>query len=174
VGGRVLAALAVPTAFVVLVLSGLLDFMTMKNDYPRYAIGDSPAVEWIEDHTSCNAVFLTAFGDPYTIPTLAGRPVYVGGFATWAPEMGYDVGSRQKVMVSVYSAPDRATACARLRGTGVDYVQVSPSEEQPDRFPLNAELFPGEFVRAFSGGGISYYDVKASCGPAAVVAPRDR
>jgi hypothetical protein len=97
--------------------------MTLKNDYPRYAIGDSPAVKWIEAHTSRNAVFLTAFGDPYTVPTLAGRPVYVGGFVTWAPEMGYDVESRQKVMVNVYSAPNRATACAWLRGAGVDYIR---------------------------------------------------
>lgn len=174
VGGRVLAAVIVPAAFVVLVLSGLLDFMTLKNDYSRYTIGDTPALGWIEGHTSRNAVFLTAFGDPYTVPTLAGRAVYVGGFSTWAPQMGYDTESRQKVMVSIYSAPDRATACARLRGTGVDYIQVSSSEMQASRFPLNAELFRSEFVLAFSDGSISYYDVNASCGSAGVPAPNGR
>jgi hypothetical protein len=43
-----------------------------------------------------------------------------------------------------------------------------------DRFPLNVELFRDEFVRAFSDGSISYYDVDASCGSAGVAAPSDR
>jgi hypothetical protein len=163
--GRGIAVAVVPAALVVLVLSGLLDFMTLKND-PRYAVfGDSqPAIAWIEHHTSRDSVFLTAYGDVYTTPTLAGRSVYLGGFSIWAADLGYDTTSREHRIASIYSAPDRATACERLRGTGVDYIQVGDSETQADRFPQrNPRLFPGDFVRAYTDNHVSYYDVKASC-----------
>jgi len=167
--GRGIAVAVVPAALVVLLLSGLLDFMTLKND-PRYAVfGDQPAIDWIEHHTSRESVFLTAYGDVYTLPTLAGRSVYLGGFSIWAADLGYDTTSREHRIASIYSAPDRATACERLLGTGVDYIQVGDSETQPDRFPQrNPDLFPGSFVGAFTDGHISYYDVKASCRTATI------
>lgn len=165
VAGRALAVLVVPAACVVLVLSGLLDFMTLKND-PRYEVfdGSQRAISWIEQHTPRNAVFLTAYGDVYTLPTLAGRSVYLGGFSIWVPGMGYDDVSRQQTITSIYQSPDLATACRRLRGTGVDYIQVGNSELQGGHFVLNTSLFPSEFVRAYSDNAVSYYDVNASCG----------
>lgn len=165
VAGRAVAVAIVPAACVGLVLSGLLDFMTLKND-PRYGVfvGWQPAISWIEYHTNRNAVFLTAYGDTYTVPTLAGRRVYLGGFSIWASGMGYDDVSRQKTIVSIYAAPDRATACDLLRRTGADYIQVGNSEQPRDGFPANAHLFPGSFVRVYSDRVASYYDVKASCG----------
>lgn len=170
--GRGIAVAVVPAACAVLVLSGLLDFMTLKND-PRYAVfGDSqPAISWIEDNTSRDSVFLTAHGDVYTVPTLAGRSVYLGGFSTWTAIMGYDNVSRERRIASIYAAPDRATACARMRGTGVDYIQVGAAETSNERFPQrNPDLFPGDFVRVYSDPHVSYYDVGTSCAPGTVTA----
>jgi hypothetical protein len=163
--GRGIAVAVIPVAFLFLVLSGLLDFMTLKND-PRYGVfGDAqPAISWIEQHTSRNSVFLTAYGDVYTVPTLAGRSVYLGGFSIWTNTIGYDDVSREQRITSIYEAPDLAVACERLRGTGVDYIQVGDGEKQADRFPhRNPALFPGDFVRVYSDAHVSYYDVSASC-----------
>jgi hypothetical protein len=162
--GRVIAVGLVPAACVALVLSGFFNFMTLKND-PRYEVfGDSqPAISWIEQNTARNAVFLTAYGDVYTTPTLAGRSVYLGGFDIWVPDMGYDNVTRQKTITGIYQAPNLAVACQRLRGTGVDYIQVGNSELQSGRFRLTTSLFPGEFVRVYSDNHVSYYDVDASC-----------
>ncbi len=168
VPSRVAAAVAVPVLAVLMVLSGLLDVMTLKND-PRYEVfGDNrSAIAWIEKSTRSDAVFLTAYGDPYTVPTLAGRRVYLGGFTGWAAGFGYDTAPREATIQAVYSAPDRAGACAALGGTGVDYVQVGSGETEATRFPRrNPSLFPGEFVTAWSGSGVTYYDVAASCGSA--------
>lgn len=164
VTGRVLTVGLVPVVCVILVLSGFFNFMTLKND-PRYEVfGDAqPAINWIERNTPRNAAFLTAYGDVYTTPTLAGRPVYLGGFDIWAPGMGYDTVSRQKVIASIYQSPNLTTACQRLRGTGVDYIQVGDSELRSGRFRISTGLFPGEFVRVYSDNHVSYYDVKASC-----------
>jgi hypothetical protein len=163
--GRGIAVVVIPATCLFLVLSGLLNFMTLKND-PRYAVfGDAqPAISWIEAHTSRDSVFLTAYGDVYTVPTLAGRSVYLGGFSIWTDTIGYDDVSREQRIASIYDAPDRQVACARLRGTGVDYIQVGDGEKQADRFPhRNAALFPGDFVRVYSDAHVSYYDVRASC-----------
>jgi len=163
--GRVLAAVLVPAMCVVLVLSGLIDFMTLKND-PRYDVfGDATAaIAWMEGHTRRDAVFLTSHGDPYTVPTLAGRSVYVGGFDFWQQVMGYDHVPREERVAAVYQAPDRAAVCALLAGTGVDYIQMSAGENNTDRFPrLNTTLFPGDFVRAYADARYAYYDVHASC-----------
>jgi hypothetical protein len=168
----VLAIGIIPTASAVLVLSGLLNLMTLKND-PRYPVfGDSqPAISWIEHHTSRNAVFLTAYDDVYTVPTLAGRTVYLGGFSIWAPGMGYDDTPRQKTIASIYTAPNQTTACEHLRGTGVDYIQVSDPELNNDHFHTNNKLFPGHFIRVFTDGHITYYDAKASCTSNPTTAP---
>jgi hypothetical protein len=163
--GRAFAVAVIPVACVVLVLSGLLDFMTLKND-PRFGVfGDSQsAINWIEDNTSRDSVFLTAYGDVYTIPTLAGRSVYLGGFSGWSENMGYNNTSRERTIASIYSAPSREEACTRLHGIGVDYIQVGDGEKNADRFPhRNPDLFPGDFVRVYSDPHFSYYDVKASC-----------
>ncbi|HEX4102213.1 MAG TPA: hypothetical protein VHY21_17005 [Pseudonocardiaceae bacterium] len=170
--GRGIAVAVIPATCLFLVLSGLLDFMTVKND-PRYAVfGDAqPAISWIEHHTSRNSVFLTAYGDVYTIPTLAGRPVYLGGFSYWAESMGYDNVSREHRIASIYDAPDQAAVCTRLRGTGIAYIQVSDGETRADRFPQrNPHLFPGGFVRVYSDAHVSYYDVGKSCRTSTVTA----
>ncbi|PZS18120.1 MAG: hypothetical protein DLM60_12580 [Pseudonocardiales bacterium] len=164
--GRGIAVAVVPAACIVLVLSGLLDFMTLKND-SRFGVFGSdwqPAISWIENNTSRDSVFLTAYDDVYTIPTLAGRSVYFGGFSGWSEGMGYDIMSRERRIASIYSAPDQAAACERMRGTGVDYIQVGDGETKPDRFPQrNPHLFPGNFIRVYSDAHFSYYDVRASC-----------
>ncbi|MGH3786623.1 MAG: hypothetical protein ACRDRG_08740 [Pseudonocardiaceae bacterium] len=161
--GRATAIAVTPVAGVVLVFSGLLDFMTLKND-THFAVFWEPAVSWIKDNTSRDSVFLTAYGDVYTLPTLAGRSVYFGGFSGWSEAMGYHTMSRERTIASIYAAPDRATACERMRGTGVDYIQVGDGEKKADRFPhRNPDLFPGDFVRVYSDAHFAYYDVRASC-----------
>ncbi|MGH3781265.1 MAG: hypothetical protein ACRDRO_11745 [Pseudonocardiaceae bacterium] len=172
--GRCIAVAIIPAACVVLVLSGLLDFMTIKNDTQFAVFGDSqPAINWIEDNTSRDSVFLTAYDDVYTIPTLAGRSVYFGGFSGWSDGMGYDIMSRERRIASIYSAPDQVAACERMRGTGVDYIQVGDGETKPDRFPQrNPHLFPGNFVRVYSDSHFSYYDARASCKTGTITAGR--
>jgi hypothetical protein len=138
--------------------------MTLKND-PRYEVfGDrSNAIAWIRGHTDPRAVFLTAYGEVYTTPTLAGRRVYLGGFEPWTAIMGYDNKPRERRIAQVYGAPDLAAACELLRGTGVDYIEVGYPELQTTQYTPNRTLFPGDFTSVYSDGHFAYYDVAASC-----------
>jgi hypothetical protein len=164
---RVARPAAVATAVlasVLLLASGVLDYLTLKNDSRHQVVGDrSGAVTWIRDSTAPDATFLTAFGEVYTAPTLAGRGVYLAGFRPWAAVMGYDAEARENRIAAFYGAPDHAAACRELEGTGVDYVEVGAPELKSQAFRVNAALFPGRFQVAYSDVAYTYYDVRASC-----------
>ncbi|GAA0613354.1 hypothetical protein GCM10009547_14060 [Sporichthya brevicatena] len=161
---RPAAMVAAGLAGVLLLASGVLDYLTLKND-PRYeVVGDrAAALEWIRERTAPDAVFLTAFGEVYTTPTLAGRKVYLAGFRPWAEIMGYDHLPREQRIAAVYGAADRAAACRALAGTGVDYVEVGPAELGTTAFDANPDLFPGDFVEVYRDEVYAFYDVARSC-----------
>jgi hypothetical protein len=167
---RVAGYAIVPVAFLFLVLSGLLDFMTIKNDWEVPVFGDNqPAVDWIDKNTEPDSVFLTAWGELYTAPTLAGRSVFLG-YDPWASSAGYDVGPRIQVIGAIYGAQAKDAACGLLTDNDIDYVLIGPAERSGNRFALNEALFRDSFVAAGSAPAgaaqIDVYDVAASCAAA--------
>jgi hypothetical protein len=174
IDGRVVSYAAravVPVVFVFLVLSGLLDFMTIKNDFKVAVFGDKePAIEWIDENLPRDAVFLTTYGELYIAPNLAGRGVYLG-YDSWVASAGYDAETRRQRTAEMYNAPDRTTACGLLLQEEIDYVQIGPQERDSGRFPLNSGLFERDFAAAGTvgegGARVTYYDVAASCGDSA-------
>jgi uncharacterized membrane protein len=143
----------------------------VKND-PRYGVfaGQEDAIEWIQDETSRDAMFLTAYGDPYTTPGLAGRPLFWGGFEPWTIDKGHDVEGRQAIIQQIYGAASKDEACRLLLENDIAYVQIGGSERSGGKFTTNTQLFESQFVPAYSqdAGPLVYYDVAASCAPAAV------
>jgi hypothetical protein len=169
-------ALALCTiAFAVLVASGLVDFMTVKNDFKVRVFGDPPepeAIQWINDNTPKDAVFLTDWDQLYTVPTLAGRGVFLG-YSPWAGSAGYDVQPRVKTIVEIYTAQSKTSACSLLTSNQIDYVMISAAERGGSHFQLNEALFKDQFTLAGaipSGDAFTVYDVQKSCGSAAVSA----
>jgi hypothetical protein len=163
-------------AFGVLVASGIVDFMTVKNDFKVRVFGDPPepeAIQWINDNTPKDAVFLTDWDQLYTVPTLAGRGVFLG-YSPWAGSAGYDVPPRVKTIVEIYTAQSKTTACSLLTGNEIDYVMISAAERGGTHFQLNEALFNDQFTLAgaipLGGDAFTVYDVQKSCGSAAVSA----
>ena len=115
-------------AFAFLVVSGLVDFMTVKNDFKVRVFGDPPepeAIQWINDNTPKDAVFLTDSGPALHRPD-AGRPERVPGLLSWARSAGYDVTPRAEVIPQIYAATDKAKACSLLTQNDIDYVDDRP------------------------------------------------
>jgi hypothetical protein len=163
---RTVAAVVLAGAFIVLVFSGVMDFMVIKND-ARYQVFDKPeAIEWVGNNTPKRALFLTAYGDLYTTPTLAGRRVFLG-YQPWAGSAGYDVEPRQQVANEIYGATSKDVACALLLANDIDIVQVGPAERSGGRFGIDEGMWESEFtalgVLPFPDGNLSYYDVERSC-----------
>jgi hypothetical protein len=169
---NVAAAAAMPVIFLFLVLSGIIDFMVLKND-PRFEVFGNRAnsIEWIQGNTAGDARFLTVYGETYTTPALAGRGVFWGGFEPWTTDKGHDVEERRALIQQMYGTGDKAEACRLLLENQIDYVQVGPPERTTDKFPVNAALYDGQFVRVYdemlSDGEMVYFDVAQSCSPVA-------
>ena len=157
---------AIPAVFLFLVLSGIIDFMVIKND-PRFTVfGNREAeIEWIRDNTRHDAVFLVS-PDLYATPSLAGRRLFLG-YVPWAGGAGYDVAPREKTVRDIYGAASKVEACRLLTAHGIDFVQVGPGEANNRGLQLNDGLFARDFVVAFntqaSDGPIALYDVEKSC-----------
>jgi hypothetical protein len=156
--------------FFFLVASGLVDFMTIKNDFEVSVFGDQgqpEAEEWIVHNTPKDSVFLTTWGELYTVPTLSGRGVYLG-YDPWASSAGYDVVPREQRITQIYSAQSKDAACALLTTSDIDYVFIGPQERSGQRFQLNEALFKDQFtlVKDITSGNASYdvYSVEQSCG----------
>lgn len=182
IDGRVVSYTAkavVPIVFFFLVFSGLLDFMTIKNDFKVAVYGErQPSIDWIDENLPRDAVFLTVWGDLYTSPTMAGRRVYLG-YDPWVGSAGYDANTRKDREAQMYGATDKASACTLLTQEGIDYVEIGHDERQKaSTLNLNEGLYVTNFTVAGSveeqrGGQpetVTYYDVAASCSDAAVTA----
>jgi hypothetical protein len=165
----------VPFVFVVLVLSGLIDFMTVKND-PLFTVFDKPeAIEWVEDNTPGDARFLTTYGDLYTTPALAGRRLYLG-YEPWVSSAGYEPAPRIETLRLIYGAGSKDDACRLLLEHNLDYVQLGPQERNAangGRFVLNEPMWTSSFTPVYTGqfndGELFYYDVAESCGTGSAV-----
>ena len=172
---RTLGLAAIPVVFAFLVLSGIIDFMVLRND-PRFVVfGDrSTAIEWIQENTDHDARFLTAFGETYTTPALAGRGVFWGGFEPWTIDKGHDIDGRRALIQEMYGSDSKQEACRLLVDNEIDYVQIGAPERSGNRFPVNVSLFENEFAKIYSevlhDAELSYYDVAASCGADSAVA----
>ncbi len=139
--------------------------------------GDPPeaeAIRWIQDNTPKDAVFLTNWEDLYTVPTLAGRGVFLG-YSPWVGSAGYEVAPRQQTITQIYSAADKTTACSLLQQNQINYVMISLSERSGNHFKLNETLFKNQFKLAGAipqgSDAFTVYDVKQSCGSVVSAAP---
>jgi hypothetical protein len=167
-GLRWVGPLALVIALPLLISSGLIDVMVIKNRAEKQlevAGALEPAVQWVAEETPADAIFLTApyFYEP---PNVAGRGLYLGvpGFAEVT---GYDWETRLAFTGAIYSAMDIETACAFLVRTPITYVQVGPDELHPAaRAPANPDLWeqlPPTHTIDTSQGPVRYFRVADLC-----------
>lgn len=160
--------IAVVLVGVFLTASGVVDLMTVKNDFMTSVFGDparKEAIAWIADETPKRSTFLTDYDQLYTAPTLAGRRVLLG-YTPWAGGAGYDVEPRKPIVSEIYSTSDRGRACQLLKENGIEYVVVGPDERASTRFQLNTTLFSQLTpVKVFGADAtqVSIYAVAANC-----------
>jgi len=110
--------------FVLLISSGILNLMAVKNDYQAY-FSDGP--QWIKKNTAPDAIFLTT-RSLYDPATLAGRFTYVGP-SYYLEVMGIDYQEREQFATDFYKDPQLLAQEARERG--IDYVIFSDGSIHP-------------------------------------------
>lgn len=164
---RYLGAAVAPVVLFFLVLSGIIDFMVIKND-PRFIVFGprESTIDWIKENTDTDAVFLTA-PQLYVQPSMAGRRLFLG-FTQFADGAGYEVGPRTETANAIYDASLKQEACELLLANEIDFIEIGPLELDGS-MAVNESLFAREFEAAFaadtSEGPVALYDVGESCLP---------
>ncbi len=117
-------------SFVILIFSGILNLMAVKNDY-QYIVADAPTnpfIEWIRRSTDKRAVFLS-WEEQYDPVTLAGRRTYIG-HSYYTMVMGYDTQERKSFTKFVYEATS-IDAFKSAKDRGIQYI-VIPNTKTPN------------------------------------------
>lgn len=110
-----------------LILSGVIDFFPILNDYKGSIPDRSEDVRFFLTHTKptdgiANSTWF------YHPASLAGRAMYSGyTYFTWS--YGYDQGGRERSLESVYRASDQSELCQRLQESHIAYVELNPNPE---------------------------------------------
>lgn len=146
-------------------LAGIVEIPAVKNvghiDLPDVA--NEPVQKWIQENTDPHAVFLTPVR-LYHPAGLAGRLAMVG-WGYFAESAGYRKGLRGEVVRALFSPPTKEEFCARIRGQGIDYVEVEPADNSAG-LPVDVTFFAMHFTPVFENDSHlreRIYDVRQMC-----------
>lgn len=148
--------------FILLTLSGIIDFFAIKND-KIYKLEDHPKnadVNWVVSNTPRNAVFLNS---TYLYPaaSIAGRKAFMG-WPYFAWSQGYNTQKRTDEIKSILREKEKKVVCEYLTKNKIDFVALDrPSEDFP--FDLNdwKQNFLADYINPQTG--LTIFDVKGSC-----------
>ena len=140
-----------------LTFTGLFEFIifSRKNTNERSILYyyEDEIMNWIWDNADKEDIFLTAnyfltFGGYGNSMVLSGAQLYNGWeYFSWSA--GYDVGERDALEISIYSAIDREHLYADVEKAGVDYIVVDVFNRESDMYYLNEELIASSYEEVF-------------------------
>ena len=140
-----------------LTITGFFEFIifSRKNTNERsiaYSYEDD-IMRWIWDNTDKDDIFLTAnyfltFGGYGNSMVLSGAQLYNGWeYFSWSA--GYDVGERDDLEISIYSASDKESLYADVEKAGVDYIVIDRFNRDSDMYELNEALIKSSYLEVF-------------------------
>src|SRR3989344_282090 len=149
--------------FVIMILSGIIDFFPIKNDLYMKVV-DYPKNEdtkWIVENTPKDALFLNAsyFNNPASI---AGRKIFLGWpYFPWS--LGYDTYKRDALRKSLFGQDNLAYVCSIIREYDIDYIHTE-NRTGDDEF-INHDFFERNFQKVYNNKEtlFSIYSVKPTC-----------
>ncbi len=156
---------ALPVLLIPLILSGVLDFIAVANDWTA-AVKDiqaDPVADWFYKNTSKDTVILNS-SFLYHPASIAGRKVFLGWpyFITTA---GYDFEGRKQIMSTVYQSQDPKTFCPLLKQNNIEAITVQDTKSDSNLIPMDPEYFAKNFKSAFVSpdGSVSIYKTTDLC-----------
>lgn len=146
----------------ILVLSGAIDFMVVKNDVSG-SIADvtaDPRASWIATNTPRDAVFLDS-SYLYHPASMAGRSIFLGWpYFPWSE--GYK-GDRMNTMKTMYESRDPGIFCPILRENNISYVTVEDTHGNPNLPQIDEAYFRGTFRALFQTDDYAIFGVADMC-----------
>lgn len=148
--GKVGAIVSV-VMIVLLSLSGIINFMVIKNDfqYPVADYGASDFMRWIRDETDSKSVFLS-YQDIFDPIALAGRKTYFGFYGAKAyPE-------RSAVAKSIYEA----TSSVALHNNSINYVVLPKWKKDDFHYAIDERYFRSQLPVAYEDDRHVVFDAR--------------
>ena len=136
----------------ILTLSGIIDFMVIKND-GKGAISWDEKVAWIVTNTPRDATFLNS-SYLYHPASLAGRSIFLGWpYFAWSE--GYE-SDRMRIMKTLYESRDPGVFCPILSQYSIEYVTVEEVKNDPNMPTIDLSYFQTNFQPAFTSHDSNY------------------
>lgn len=149
--------------FIFLILSGIIDFFVIKNDYyiKLLDIPNNKDAQFIHTNLPRDTVILnsTWFYHPASI---AGRKIYNGyAFFTWSA--GYDTYKRESIVKEIYQSNNRNIICSLLKKEQISYVDINTSPEEFIKPISHLWLTLSDPLYDNKETGFKLYDVNSIC-----------
>ena len=146
-----------------LTFTGFIDFFAFKNDsyLTLKDVSVDPDIQFFLKHSDPHAVVANSnwFFHP---ASLAGRAIFSGyTYFTWSH--GYDQTKRENELISIYRAPDQATACNLLKAYGIAFLELKDNPEE--YLKPNFDLWRDSFIPVYQNPTTSLriYSTAQSC-----------
>lgn len=152
----------VVVVFLLLTLSGILDFFPIFND-TKIVLADYPNnkdISWIIKNTKPDSIFLNT-QYLYDNASLAGRKIFLG-WPYFAWSQGYDTTSRDNLRKTLLSTSDLKIFCEGSLKNGIDYAELNLNSQDA---VVNKPFFDKNFPVAYHDDITRYYvyRIKVGC-----------
>ena len=149
----------------VMTITGIYDFRTVRQrNLPAYDLVfsmEDPLVEWIDENTDSQDIFLTA---PYALSrAVLGGAMLFEGHAYYPMTAGYDTDTRYQLMRQMFEAESQSELIRLIEENKIDYVIIDIDTRQSEEFDLNERVFEETFESVYTEGSgdwkLTVYDV---------------
>lgn len=149
--------------FIFLTLSGVIDFMPIKNDFkiPLTDIPDNKDALFIKEHIPSKDVILNS-NFLYDPSSIAGRKIYYG-YSYFAWSYGYNTNNREKTFFRIFRTKTKNSACLLFKENNISYIELNNNPSPPISF--DSDFWQKNFKKIYTNpiNGTTIYDVKQSC-----------
>jgi hypothetical protein len=145
----------VVTLFPFLILSGVMDFMVIKNDYlfPVPNTEKTGAVLWITENTKKDAIFVS-YRDIFDPVLLAGRRTYYGFFRQlYIVSLGSDA-QRGKTVKDIYEATNAAELSVQVKKTGASYIIIPEKKQSEFTYMVSTDLLTNMYPPVYKDANL--------------------
>lgn len=135
-----------PTLFLILTFSGIIDFFAIKND-PHYTLVDHPNykdAKWILENTAKSSIFLNT-SYLFHPANISGRKTYLG-WPYFAMSLGHDTRGRYEKQKEVLASSDKEFVCKFLSENNLNYIALDDPKEE---IVYDLEYWEKNFVKLY-------------------------
>ena len=149
---------------VLMTITGFYDYRTViKRNHPDYNLKfsmEDPLVDWIDENTTSQDVFLTPY---YALSrAVLGGAMLFEGHGYYPMTAGYDTNKRYALTKEMYEASSVRELQGLIEENGIDYIIIDIDARQSADYELNEAVFDAAYEKVYVEGDgewmLSIYD----------------